>query len=282
MSMVNRMKHRLLLAAFAAVLPFHAGAFNPPDSDPDEPTYDGGSLPAVDTIEADGPFSTTVEENTGPSGEGWLVRPTNPGQDGIQHPIFIWGPGAGTGPAEYEDHLRRFASHGFVVYSEVSTSSGAEMIDAIDWLIDQDARSYGTLSGMLDTTEIAVGGHSRGSVGTFNIASDSRIRTTIHVAGGSFDGTGPYNLHQPAAYICGEDDTFATPNCERDYENTSVPVWFTIMGGSSHTSAARDGLPQIVAWLRWHLADEIGREEMFIGTDCYFCGGDDEVQYKNW
>lgn len=272
MSMIRSIRSGVLAGVLTALLPLSVAAFSPPGPDPEEPTYGGGSLPAVDTIEADGPFATTVEENTGPSGAGWLVRPTNLGQDGVQHPIFIWGPGAGTGPAEYEDHLRRFASHGFVVYSEVSTSSGH----------DRNARPYGTLSGMLDTTAIAVGGHSRGSVGTFNIASDARIRTTIHVAGGSFDGTGPSNLHQPAAYICGEDDGLATPNCERDYGNTSVPVWFTIMGGSDHISAARDGLPQIVAWLRWRLADETGRREMFIGTDCYFCSSEDQVRYKNW
>jgi hypothetical protein len=97
------------------------GTTNPP------PT---GSLPPVSSVDADGPFATTVTQSTGSSRSGWVVRPTNLGANGLKHPIFIWGPGAGTGPAEYEFHLRRLASHGFVVYSETSSNSGSEMTAA--------------------------------------------------------------------------------------------------------------------------------------------------------
>lgn len=106
--------------------------------------------------------------------------------------------------------------------------------------------------------------------------------TTIHVAGGSFDGKGPSKLKKPTAYICGGGDTMATPNAERDYESTTVPVFMTVMDGVSHIEAARIGWPAMIAWLRWHLAGESERRAQFIGPACEFCTGKWQSKSKNW
>lgn len=244
----------------------------------DPPT---GSLPPVDDVTEPGPYQVTVDESAGPGDDGWLVYPSDAGRDGVDHPVFVWGPGAGSDPADYEDMLRQWASHGFVVYSEVSSSSGAYMVDALDWLEDQNASPGSPLYGDLDTSEVAFGGHSRGSLGTFDVADEPRLDTTVHVAGGSFDGNGPDSLRNPALYIGGDED-FATANMERDYTNTDVPVWFNVLDNTDHILATRHGQHVITAWLRWHLADEeFRRTQDFLSPGCAFCGLGD-VQYKNW
>ncbi|WP_119731341.1 poly(ethylene terephthalate) hydrolase family protein [Thermomonospora amylolytica] len=246
--------------------------------DPDPPT---GSLPPVDDVTRPGPYAVTIDRTAGPGNDGWLVYPTNAGQNGVDHPLFVWGPGAGSDPADYEDMLRQWASHGFVVYSEVSSSSGDYMVDALDWLEDQNASPSSPLYQDLDISEVAFGGHSRGSIGTFDVADEPRLETTIHVAGGSFDGNGPNNLRNPALYIGGDDD-FATSNVERDYTNTRVPVWFNILNNTDHIMATRNGQHIITAWLRWHLADEeFRRTEDFLSRTCTFCNLG-VVRYKNW
>ena len=242
----------------------------------------GPVLPPVSSIETDGPFATTIDMNAGSGRAGWVVRPTALGQNGMRHPVFVWGPGAGATPGSYEFHLRRLASHGFVVYSEVSTSSGSEIRAALDWLVSENGRAGSAYYQRLALDRMAAGGHSRGSIGTFAIASDPRLKTTIHVAGGSFDGNGSRNLRNSAIYICGENDTTATPNCERDYVATTVPIVFTIMDNVGHIDAARTGLPAITAWLRWQIAGETQRQSMFIGAGCYFCGGIWSTRSKNW
>jgi hypothetical protein len=242
----------------------------------------GGTLPPVSSVDADGPFTTTADTNTGPTRAAWVVRPTTLGANGLKHPIFIWGPGAGTGPSNYDFHLRRIASHGFAVYSITSTGDGTEMKAAIDWLIAENNRAASPYYQKLDTTKIALGGHSRGSVSTFAAGGDSRLTTTIHVAGGSFDGQGSANLKKPTAYICGEEDTTATPNCERDYSATRVPFFFTVMDGVTHTQAARSGLPAIISWLRWHLGGETSRRDSFLSTGGTFRTGTWDSQSKNW
>nr|BFE72677.1 hypothetical protein GCM10020092_059780 [Actinoplanes digitatis] len=142
----------------------------------------GGSLPPVSDVTRPGPFAVTVDQSSGPGGDGWLVRPANLGQDGLDHPILVWGPGAGSDPAAYEDMLRQWASHGFVVYSEVSSSSGDYMVAALNWLEGENRRAGGPLYQRLDLAEVAFGGHSRGSIGTFDVAAEPRLATTIHVA----------------------------------------------------------------------------------------------------
>lgn len=249
------------------------------DPDPDPP---GGVLPPVSSIERDGPFATTIDTNTGPARSGWVARPTTLGQNGLKHPVFVWGPGAGSTPSSYEFHLRRLASHGFVVYSQVSTSNGSEIRAALDWLVGENGRASSPYYQRLALDRMAAGGHSRGSISTFAVGGDSRLKTTIHVAGGSFDGQGSRNLRNPTIYICGENDSSATPNCERDYSATSVPVVFTIMDNVGHIDAARAGLPAITAWLRWHIGGEADRRSMFLGPSCYFCGGMWNTRSKNW
>jgi len=128
---------------------------------------------------------------------------------------------------------------------------------------------------------VAFGGHSRGSLGTFDVADEPRLSTTIHVAGGSFDGNGPNKLRKPTLYIGGDSD-FATSNMERDYRNTRVPVWFNILNNTDHIYATRNGQHIITAWLRWHLGDEeFRRTSDFLSPTCTFCSLG-RVQYKNW
>ncbi|NYV73778.1 hypothetical protein [Streptomyces sp. UH6] len=241
----------------------------------------GGSLPPVSDVTAPGPYAVTVDTTAGPGDDGWLVYPSDAGRDGVDHPVLVWGPGAGSDPAAYEDMLRQWASHGFVVYSEVSSSDGSYMVDALDWIEDRNADPADPLYQDVDTSEVAFGGHSRGSIGTFDVADDPRLETTVHVAGGSFDGNGPDSLRNPALYIGGDDD-FATSNVERDYTNTDVPVWLNVLDGTDHIAATRNGQHIITAWLRWHLADEeFRRTRDFLGSGCTFCALG-ETRYKNW
>jgi S-formylglutathione hydrolase FrmB len=242
-----------------------------------------GILPAVDSVEKVGPFSVAIDKNVGPSGKAWVVRPATLGSQGVnKHPIFIWGPGGGETAAKYEDILRKIASHGFVVYSEAATNSGSEMKAGIDWLISQNSSSSTTYYNKLDTSKIAAGGHSLGSVAAYGVASDSRISTTIHIDGGSLDGAGASKMRKPTALICGLNDTLALGNTQTDYKNATVPIWYGELVCVDHLGGPTQGLSAVIAWLRWQLAGETERKSMFIGEGVQFDTGIWQGQYKNW
>ncbi|MDA8139755.1 MAG: hypothetical protein M0036_13985 [Desulfobacteraceae bacterium] len=229
-----------------------------------------------------GAYATTQNLSSGPSSKSGLFYPNNI-PSGTKLPIFLWGCGGGSDPSAYVDHLNHIASWGFVVIAEVSSGNGSELLSALDWLTTQNNTRTSVLYQKLDLTKVAAGGHSMGSIGTFQIASDSRLKTTIHVAGGSFSGQGPKNLRNPTAYICGADDQMgATPNAETDYQNTTVPVFMTVMTGVDHMMAARQGLPAITAWLLWHLKGETQRKADFLNNGTVFRTGIFVSKSKNW
>lgn len=242
-------------------------------------------LPPVSSVTMDGPFPTTVDANAGPGRAALVVRPTMLGANGLKHPIFIWGPGRGTRVRDYETLMRRIASHGFVVYSEISQAAdGTEMIAAMTWLISENKRTESPYYEKLAENKIGVGGHSFGSNSAMTASKDPRVKAFIHTAGSGFRGAGKaLDLQQPAAFICGEDDPTANvTDCRTDYMQTSSPVFFTIIANEDHLSTPSAGLPLIVAWLRWHLGEEQERKTMFLGPACDFCTGVYTTQTKNW
>jgi hypothetical protein len=96
-------------------------------------------------------------------------------------------------------------------------------------------------------------------------------------------GLGGSKLVHPTALICSENDTFGNvEKTRKDYERASAPVFFTVMRGTEHIGAAREGLPVIISWLRWHLGGETERRSMFLESEGQFRTGRYISQIKNW
>ena len=255
----------------------------------------GGALPKVTETDGPGPFETSVDLRAGPRGQSGVFRPDELGQDGLLHPVFIWGCGGMAMPSSYMEELTQIASHGFVVVAEVSNigDDGAPLLAALDWVLAENERSDSAFYHKLNTARIGLGGHSIGSVNSFLAGPDPRWKTTLHVAGGSLDnvndpsapttGMGGKSLIHPTAYICSESDLFGNvEKTEKDYENTTVPVFFTIMAGTEHIGAVGEGLPVIIAWLRWQLGDEEERRSDFLDPQGMFSTGRYTTLTKNW
>jgi hypothetical protein len=256
----------------------HAGApAKAPDAGADaSASTDGGAatgtLPPVTSVDMDGPFAVTIDMNAGAN--SWVFRPMELGKGGVKHPIFVWGTGATSVPMQYTDHFTRVASHGFVVISPNNPMvDAAAMKAALDWILAENDKQDSMYYQKLNTAKVAMGGHSLGSLATFDEeAMETRLTTTIHIAGGSFDGMGSSKVKTPTAYMCGQMDLdIASPQCAVDYQNATQPTYFVQLSGVDHISAARSALPGIVAWLRWWLAGETERKSMFIGPNCDFC-----------
>jgi hypothetical protein len=242
-----------------------------------------GTLPPVTTVDMDGPFTVTIDRNAGAT--SWVFRPTELGRDGVKHPIFVWGTGGTSVPEQYTFHLSRMASHGFVAISPVSRNVNATLLKAsLDWILAQNDAMGSVYYQKLDVSKVGLGGHSIGSVGTFNLeATETRLTTTIHIAGGSLDGMGSSKVKTPTAYICGAVDDVALPQCKVDFERVQTqPTFYSDLQGIDHMGAARGALPGMVAWLRWHLAGEVERKAMFTGPSGQFFTGIWQSQTKNW
>lgn len=252
------------------------------------PTSSAGKLPRVTTTDGPGPFKEVVKVRSTPPG-GWLIYPKDIGKDGIKHPLFIFGPGGGTTPQTYDQmgmHWDRYGSYGFVIYVlPRSTGDGADMKAGLDWLIQQNDETSSPLYQKLDTSKVCAAGHSQGSVTTFDFMPDERVTTTIHISGGSFDGMGPSKLRNDTMFLCGPDGNadVAEPQCETDFENSTIPTFYTKIKGSSHLTSGRLGWPAVIAWLLWHLADQEDQwKKEFLEPTGQFQAGIYVSQSKNW
>jgi hypothetical protein len=216
-----------------------------------------------------------------------LFYPQELGKDGAKHPILSWGPGAVETASDFVTMLNHIASHGFAVISFDATPQGQELVTGIDFLLAENMRADSVFFEKLDPTKISAGGHSAGSLATFVIGADQRLVTTLHISGGTFDPhTDIMNLHAPALFVCGEPGgdglimgDVANPNCEIDFMNATVPVFYGITKGASHMTPTEIGDPALrshqlgamVGWLRWQLLGDASARNMFVGDACTLC-----------
>jgi hypothetical protein len=179
------------------------------------------------------------------------------------------------------------ATHGFVVIAANSSSVTAALLKGgIDWLIMENGRDGSMFKDKLDPNQVASMGYSLGSLATFEAATDPRIKTTVHISGGSMTKSVVANLHGPAAFYCGSSDDIAYNGCEGDFEITKVPTIYANFPGDHLGVRNMATAPMIakatVGWLRWRLMGDKGLDAMFVGPDCTLCKDSewDKVQQK--
>ena len=161
------------------------------------PWPDGPRFPPAADLGAAGPYTATTIPGSGPGGGYTVFHPQQLAPDGLKHPIVTWGNGATTAPPLFP-MLPHLASHGFVVIaSDNAFVTSAELNAGIDWLIAENERTGSPLFQKLDPTKVASMGYSLGSLGTFEIAADPRLTTTVHISGGAMDKAVVPNLKKP-------------------------------------------------------------------------------------
>ena len=219
-----------------------------------------------------------------------LFVPDKPGTEG-KFPVVVWTCGNGGTVDFYASFLTHLASHGFLIVADKGSSSDrlaevASQKAAIDWIIAENDKSGGTFAGKIDTTRIAVMGHSLGSLASFATAGmEQRIRTSVHYSGGltgnpvGFEEGALKTMTKPAAFLCGGADNTAGPSCAMDFEQAppTLPVFYGVLARASHIGPF-GGEPHAgeygragVAWLRWQLASDASFASWFQGADCTLC-----------
>lgn len=266
-------------------------ACNPADMTPEATPIDGvgrGSPPA-------GEFDVVVENDPGISDQT-IFRPSEVGS--IQHPILAWGNGAcSKNISSFGELLVQFAAEGIVVVGDgnpgasgSSEQDGAQLIAAIDWLEQENARPCSKYYQKLDLTKVAVAGQSCGGLMALNASDDPRVSVSMPMNSGLLQRNQTlYDaLHAPMAIIDGGPDDIAYENGQNDFDAIdSIPLLFANLpvghGGTYSADNAGDFGEFAVAWLRWHLFSDMAAtgKGMFIGDSCGFCGTEWDMQWKN-
>jgi dienelactone hydrolase len=294
MKMVNTAYWRVGLLSLFLTVSTVAGTVLAQDSAEPAPGFIGekggrGGWPAVAQSRAD------LRTHT-------LYRPVSLPAEPL--PLLIWGNGGCSDNGLTHDRfLRDIASHGYIVIAlgyawrrpprndpasqEKDATDASQMSQAMTWAALRTADPVDELHGHINTSRIAVAGHSCGGLQAIKISADPRISTSIIFDSGVYNKPGGRskikvskdelaNLHGPIAYFTGGPTDIAHPNASDDVKRiTHVPVFFGWLpvghGGTFSAPDGGDWAEVAVHWLDWQLKGNRAAGDWFLGKDCSLC-----------
>ncbi|WP_068827558.1 poly(ethylene terephthalate) hydrolase family protein [Pseudomonas sp. BMS12] len=262
------------LAGLAAALAFASGSAMA--ALPDTP---GTAFPAVSSFDNSGPYATTSQAE-GPNCR--IYRPSTLGQNGVRHPIILWGNGTGATPDTYAALLKHWASHGFVVAAAETSDAGTgqEMLACLSYLVQANGSSYGTYAGKLNAGRVGTSGHSQGGGGSIMAGQDDRVRTTApiqpYTLGLGHNSSSQSKQKGPMFLMSGGSDTIAFPylNAQPVYNRINQPIFWGERRFVSHFEPVGDGgayRGPATAWFRYQLMNDANAGSTFNGTFCSLC-----------
>ena len=313
------MKRRLLSALLLAALPLGLAA--QPVAEEVPPAEIAAKVAAANAALDEGgagPFKAEMVSDPGLATHT-IYRPRNLAAAAARGklPIIAWGNGA---CANYGNRFRYFltelASNGYLVLAigpagprtvewktdltpgnpvptneRLPGSYAAQLGDAIDWAIAENARKGSPYYRRLDTSAIAVAGQSCGGLQAISAAADRRVKTLLVLNSGTFPvtarplaGTGDAikaslrRIPKPVLWMTGDASDNAHPNATADFDaftaGPAVQAWHQGTGHSVHWREPRGGLftPYLVEWLDWQLKGRSAARGTFVGADCKLCG----------
>jgi hypothetical protein len=241
-----------------------------------------GAASAIEsTYAARGTWAVSSATVSDSAGSYVVYYPINLGSGGVDHPIVTWGNGTNATPSQYTGILTQLASWGFVAIASTSTAtgSGAQVLDAAEYLVTQNGTSGSIFYGNLDTAHVGAAGHSQGASGALNaaVSSNGLIDTVVtnalpnpiwvsaeHVTDFS-------QLTQSVFLTSGTSDTFistASGNAGYYDQVTGGAARARLKGAGHNTIQGTGGgfLGYITAWFRYTLVGDTTARGAFAGS----------------
>lgn len=245
-----------------------------------EPVIAASTIEA--TYKATGTWAVSTATVTDGAGQSYVLHyPTNLGAGGFDHPILTWGNGTDSTPSRYTGVLNHLASWGFVLVASTSTATGygTEMLDGVEYMIQQNGNPASIFHQKLDTARIGALGHSQGAGGALNatILSDGLITSTLPI---NYPNpiwveerhrTDFSRITDPVFFVTGTNDLLiSTASGQTGYYNkVSGPAAKASLKGAGHNTIQGSGggyLGYITAWFRYTLRGDATTRAAFVGS----------------
>ncbi|WP_246563837.1 poly(ethylene terephthalate) hydrolase family protein [Paenibacillus montaniterrae] len=206
-------------------------------------------------------------------------------QKGESYPVISWGNGTDATPDRYDELLTHLASWGFIVIDSYSktTGTGKEIVEAIEYLINENERASSLFYQKINTENIGVAGHSQGSTGVINAHTNytkgSLIKTVVSIALPDLKYCDPEDVYDtaritvPFLIMGGTRDFLISPLSANQLAfyttKTGTPVMMGMAKGAAHTAIEGNGgnhRGYLTAWMRYQLLDDQEAMKAFYGS----------------
>ena len=191
---------------------------------------------------------------------GGVDRPGAPPASG-SFPLVVFSHGINSNGAAYEPLLRQWAAAGYVVaaptfpLSNHDTPGGSTIADyphqagdvsfVITAMLRLNRDRAGQFRGVIDSSRVAVVGHSLGAITTLGVGvnsccADPRIRAVVSIDGIELPfGTGTFFTGRPLPLLLlhgDADQTVPYASSQRIFADAPSPKYFVTLHGAPHTS----------------------------------------------
>jgi alpha-beta hydrolase superfamily lysophospholipase len=215
-------------------------------------------------------------------GGGRIYYPTST-SDGTFGAVVI-APGYTAGASTYAGLAARVASHGFVTFAidtnstgDFPPSRGDQILAALDYLVEDSS-----VISRIDTSRLAVAGHSMGGGGTLEAAKDRPDLQAAVPLQPWHSTKGWSTVRVPTMIIGAENDSIAgvSSHAEPFYESLSQSpeTAYVELNGESHMAAATNPADQayaMISWLKRFVDDDTRYEAML-------CPAPSSSDYSEW
>lgn len=211
------------------------------------------------------------------------------GQPGEIFPILTFGNGTMCSPTFYDEFIDHVVSYGYIVIAPNTSNTGSavEMLQGVEWVIEQNDKPDSPLYGRVDIDRIGAMGHSQGGAGTCRAGADPRISAIAALSGTSSVD----QIQCPAFFLTSGDEAGSSPDerINSTLSQTAHPSMYGIAVGGTHDEYAdvadeapaaligltsNDGLYSrgpVAAWFDWQLKGWESVGELFLRDPCAFC-----------
>jgi predicted alpha/beta hydrolase family esterase len=208
-------------------------------------------------------------------------------------PVIVWGNGSEALPDNYDDTFRHLASHGYLVIDsyDKNTGTGKTISDAIGAITALDTSETSLLYHKIDTSRIALVGHSQGSTGVINAYTNFNqhvnIKTIVSIALPALYWCDPEDkfdaskITTPFLILSGTNDYIVSPTRTNEiaFDATSdIPAAMLMVKKAGHNEIqeySNKYLKYLAAWLDFHLNNAPSAQGIFDG------GGEAEIRSQN-
>jgi len=239
-------------------------------------------------------------EGSGPYLDGWINRGINktwgggilqisihypaisPGQKAepnvtdAPYPTLLFSPGYMMTIDVYASFAGGITSWGFVCVIVGSPSNAwdseraSDLVDALNWLDEQNDNSSFELSQLMDESKFGVLGHSLGGMATVMASgSEPRFKVSVPIAPFVMPGSAARarDIHAPILIIVGSADTIAPPATMSYplYEEANPPKLCITLMGVDHLNVVNLCPKYVISFLKLYLYEDLDYAEYLYG-----------------